>query len=69
LSFSRLDEASFLSFDATRIVPEKAQVFEGGSSRDIKALNSFGDSGDASFTLASQTTSNDFDINIKQTSV
>jgi len=69
LSFSSLDETSFLPFDTTRVVPEKTQVFKGGSGGDIKVLNSFSNGRDASFTLASETTSNHFNVDIEQAGV
>jgi hypothetical protein len=69
LSFSSLDETSFLPFDTTRIVPEKTQVFQGGSGGDIKALNGFGNGRNASFTLSSETTSNYFNVDIEQAGV
>jgi len=65
LSLSSLDEAGLLSLDTTGVVPEETQVFESRSSRHIEALDGLGDGRDAGFTLASETTSHHFDVNIE----
>jgi hypothetical protein len=69
LSFSGFDETSFLSFDTTGIASHKAQVFECRSSRYIEILDSLSDGRYTSFTLTSETTTDYFDVNVKQTGV
>ena len=58
-----------LSLDAPWVALEQLEVLEGASSPCIERLQGLGHGGDASFTLASDTTSLDEDIDVEQAGV
>jgi len=69
LALSRLKKTRLLSFDASRVVSQQAQVLEDSSRIDIVGLDSISNCGHTSFTLSSGAATSHRDVHVKQTSV